>query len=131
VVEYLLDKLGDGLGAGYDCGCKFATTLDRSRLGPKARAQDFKSLVGLFHGHAHCRRCQLQYLGIYVEGNGCEDLEGCERLFSRTNHLAASVRYASAFHRRQSFRLYFQHIDRHDTYASLSESFVKYGGNSD
>ena len=31
-------------------------------------------------------------------GMGCEDLEGCEQLFAHTNHLAASVRYASAFH---------------------------------
>jgi hypothetical protein len=124
VVEHLLKVLPPGLGAGYDCGCKFATTLDRSPLGPQAREKRFKSLVGLFHGHAHNRLCQLSNLGTYVKGMGLEDLEGCERLFRRTNGMAGGFRYASAFHRRQSLAQYFQHLDRYDTYESLSEFFL-------
>ena len=121
VLEYLLKALEDGLGAGYDVGCKFATTVNRSPLGKLAREKCFKSLVGLFHGHAHCRLCQIRHLGTYVEGLGLSDLEGCEHLFSRTNELAGVYRYASAFHRHQSLRLYFEHLDEVDTPESLSK----------
>ena len=121
VLEYLLQALEDGLGAGYDVGCKFAMTVDRSPLGKLAKEKKFKSLIGLFHGHAHCQLCQLRHLGTYVEGLGLSDLEGCERLFSRTNELAGVYRYASAFHRHQSLRLYFEHLDEVDTPESLSK----------
>jgi hypothetical protein len=33
---------------------------------------------------------------------GLEDLEGCERFFSRSNAMAGLVRYASTFHRLQT-----------------------------
>jgi hypothetical protein len=78
-------------------------------------------LVGAFHGHAHNRKCQLDYLATYVLGLGLEDLEGAERLFSRSNGLSRSVRYASVFHRRQTIRTYFAHLDTFETYANLSE----------
>ncbi|KAJ7745632.1 hypothetical protein B0H14DRAFT_3097129 [Mycena olivaceomarginata] len=95
VVEVLLDTFGLKLGGGYDIGCHFESTLKNSELGDKARTNRFKSLVGSFHGHAHNQLCQLSFLATYVEGLGLEDLEGCERYFSRSNALAKSVRYAS------------------------------------
>jgi hypothetical protein len=120
MVEVLLDALGDGLGIGYDIGCKFATTVDRSSLGPLARQLKYKSLVGAFHGHAHNRLCQLDYLATYVKGLGLEDLEGCERFFGKSNALAPSLRYASIFHRQQRIVEFMQHMDNFDTYQNLS-----------
>jgi hypothetical protein len=120
VVEVLLDALGIRLGAGYDIGCKFGTTLDLSELGPLARQLDYKSLVGSFHGHAHNRLCQLSHLATYVKGMGLEDLEGCERFFSKSNALASSLRYASVFHRQQKIVEFIKHMDAFETSRNLS-----------
>jgi hypothetical protein len=121
MVEVLLDALGDGLGIGYDIGCKFAGTVDRSSLGPLARQLKYKSLVGAFHGHAHNRLCQLDFLATYVKGLGLEDLEGCERFFGKSNALAPSLRYASVFHRQQRIVEFMRHMDTFDTYQNLSK----------
>ncbi|KAG6862617.1 hypothetical protein C0991_011206, partial [Blastosporella zonata] len=37
VTSALLDAFGEDLGGGYDIGCKFKTTIDRSKLGQRAR----------------------------------------------------------------------------------------------
>ncbi|KAG6847569.1 hypothetical protein H0H93_007343 [Arthromyces matolae] len=124
VVEVLLEAFGVRIGGGYDIGCKFKTTLDQSPLGPLARKSHYKSLVGSFHGHAHNRLCQLSHLARYVEGLGLEDLEGCERFFSKSNALAASTRYASVFHRKQKIYEYVQHSDKMETYPALSTFLV-------
>ncbi|KAJ7841691.1 hypothetical protein B0H14DRAFT_3086723 [Mycena olivaceomarginata] len=121
VVEVLLDTFGLKLGGGYDIGCHFESTLKNSELGDKARTNRFKSLVGSFHGHAHNRLCQLSFLATYVEGLGLEDLEGCERYFSRSNALAKSVRYANKFHRRQEITTFMKQIDDLEVYANLSK----------
>ena len=75
---------------GYDIGCAFEATVRDSPL-PSEMKCCFKSLVGIFHGHAHTRLCQLFKLGYYVYGLGLEDLEGCEQFFSGSNHLATVV----------------------------------------
>ena len=98
VVEHLLLTLGEGIGAGYDVGCNFDITLKCSPLRDMADRLNFASLVNLFHGHGHNRKCQIKRLPTYVDGMGLEDLEGCERLFSKTNELAGGFRHASAFH---------------------------------
>jgi len=36
IVEVLLEAFGADIGGGYDIGCKFTTTLNRSELGPCA-----------------------------------------------------------------------------------------------
>ncbi|KAG1848953.1 hypothetical protein DFJ58DRAFT_717000 [Suillus subalutaceus] len=120
VVSKLLDAFGTDLGGGYDIGCRFKTTLSRSVLGQRARELNHTSLVGAFHGHAHQRLCQLDHLATYVDGLGLEDLEGCERTFSKSNALASSVRYASVFHRHQAIAHYFEHNDDYEVYANLS-----------
>ncbi|KAG1787544.1 hypothetical protein EV424DRAFT_1340062 [Suillus variegatus] len=120
VVSKLLDTFGSNLGGGYDIGCRFKTTLSRSSLGQRARELNHTSLVGAFHGHAHQRLCQLDHLATYVDGLGLEDLEGCERTFSKSNALASSVRYTSVFHRRQAIAHYFEHNDDYKIYANLS-----------
>ncbi|KAJ7323994.1 hypothetical protein DFH08DRAFT_711539 [Mycena albidolilacea] len=121
IVEVLLDAFGLKIGGGYDIGCHFGTTLSNSELGDKARKNQFRSLLGSFHGHAHNRLCQLSFLATYVEGMGLEDLEGCERYFSRSNGLAKSVRYASKFHHRQEITTFMKQIDDLETYANLSK----------
>ncbi|KAJ7687992.1 hypothetical protein B0H14DRAFT_3101286 [Mycena olivaceomarginata] len=121
VVKELLDAFGMKLGAGYDVGCHFGATVANSELGDEAREKKLKCLVGSFHGHAHNRLCQLRFLATYVEGMGLEDLEGCERFFSRSNGLAKSCRYASRFHRQQEITTYAKHFDSCETYANLSK----------
>ena len=124
VVEVLLEAFGPGIGGGYDTGCKFGTTLNRSELGPRARALDYRALVGSFHGHAHNRLCQLSFLATYVKGMGLEDLEGCERFFSKSNVLASSLRYASVFHRQQKIVEFMKHMDNMETYQNLSKLLI-------
>ncbi|KAJ3558554.1 hypothetical protein NP233_g11487 [Leucocoprinus birnbaumii] len=124
VVEALLNAFGPKLGGGYDIGCRFGKTLAESALGERAHELQYTSLVGAFHGHAHNRLCQLSHLATYVEGMGLEDLEGCERFFSKSNALASSVRYASVFHRRQRIAQFIQHMDVAETSQKLSEFLV-------
>ncbi|KAJ6487579.1 hypothetical protein C8R45DRAFT_827790 [Mycena sanguinolenta] len=121
LVNSLLDAFELKIGDGYDIGCHFEATINKSDLGDKARANHFRSLVGSFHGHAHNRLCQLSFLATYVKGIGLEDLEGCERFFSRSNALAKSVRYASKFHRRQEITTFMKQTDDLETYANLSK----------
>ena len=90
-------------------------------LGPRARQLRHTCLVGAFHGHAHNRLCQLSHLATYVKGLGLEDLEGCERAFSKSNALAAALRYASIFHRKQAIAAYFEHNDTFEVYQNLSK----------
>ncbi|KAI6007027.1 hypothetical protein EDD15DRAFT_2383928 [Pisolithus albus] len=111
VTSKLLDAFGSDLGGGYDIGI----------LGEQARSLNYTSLVNAFHGHAHNRLCQLDNLTTYVEGLGLEDLEGCERAFSKSNALAPSTRYASIFHRRQAIACYFEYNDEMEVYANLAK----------
>src|ERR1700730_2887110 len=120
----MLKVHGANLGGGYDIGCKFATTVQNSALGPLARELNYKALIGAFHGHAHNRLCQLSHLATYTNGIGLEDLEGGERTFSKSNALASALRYSSVFHRQQGIVTYFEHMDNFDTYQSLSTSTV-------
>lgn len=120
-VNALLNAFGPNLGIGYDIGCQFKTTISNTQLGELASSLNYKSLVGSFHGHAHNRLCQLSHLATYTNGLGLEDLEGCERFFSKSNNLARSIRYANVFHRQQSIVLFFRHTDNLETYANLSK----------
>ncbi|KAJ7748091.1 hypothetical protein B0H16DRAFT_1663553 [Mycena metata] len=120
VTAHLIRTLGK-LGLGYDIGCKFAEMVRlHPALAKVAADNDFKALVGAFHGHAHNRRCQLCNLTTYVHGVGLEDLEGCEKFFSKSNALAATTRYATVFHRQQTITSYLKHADTADAYQGLS-----------
>ncbi|KAF8171730.1 hypothetical protein K438DRAFT_1981881 [Mycena galopus ATCC 62051] len=121
LVKELLDAFGLKLGASYNVGCHFEATVTNSGLGNEVREKKLKCLVGSFHGHAHNRLCQLQFLATYVEGMGLEDLEGCEHFFSCSNGLAKSCCYASRFHRQQEITTYAKHFDSFETYANLSK----------
>ncbi|KAJ7578621.1 hypothetical protein C8J56DRAFT_1111628, partial [Mycena floridula] len=113
------------MGGGYDVGCTFEVTLRNSRLGSRASEELYTSLVGLFHGYAHNRLCQLLKLVLYLSGVGLEDFETCERFFSLSNALASVTRHASIFHRRQAIVEYSRHHDSFHTYANLSTFLVK------
>ncbi|KAK6996080.1 hypothetical protein R3P38DRAFT_3329629 [Favolaschia claudopus] len=89
LVKWILDKYGADIGLGYDIMCAFFKTLMRSSLGPQ--------VVPAFHGHAH------------------NHFEECERTFSKSNHLAASTRLATPFHRQQQIdeHFHFHDLDKH------------------
>ncbi|KZP05572.1 hypothetical protein FIBSPDRAFT_914860 [Athelia psychrophila] len=120
VVAIMLKVFGKDLGGGYDIGCKLKGTLTRSPLAQLVHELNYSSLVGSFHGHAHRRLCQLVHLATYVRGLGLEDLEGCERAFSKSNALAGSTRHASVFHRIQAIDAYFKHNDDAEVFANLT-----------
>ncbi|KAJ7733361.1 hypothetical protein B0H16DRAFT_1665104 [Mycena metata] len=129
ITAHLIGVLGK-LGLGYDIGCKFAEMVRmHPALAKLAADNDFKALVGAFHGHAHNRRCQLCNLTTYVHGVGLEDLEGCEKFFSKSNALAATTQYATVFHRQQAITSYLKHADTADAYQGLCKlyltSFIK------
>ncbi|KAF7341857.1 hypothetical protein MSAN_02041200 [Mycena sanguinolenta] len=116
ITAHLLRVLGE-LGVGYDIGCKFGKMVRmHPALSSLVADNNFKALVGAFHGHAHNRRCQLKNLSTYVKGMGLEDLEECESFFSRSNALASTTRYATAFHRQQAITTYLKHVDTADAY---------------
>ncbi|TFK58749.1 hypothetical protein BDN72DRAFT_781650 [Pluteus cervinus] len=121
VVEKLLNVFGPNLGGGYDIGCGFITTLRQSLLGELAQRLNYRSLVGAFHGHAHNRLCQLDYLATYTHGLGLEDLETAERFFSKSNALASSTRYASRFHCQQKIVQFIKHNNNFEVYSNLSK----------
>ncbi|KAF7984573.1 hypothetical protein HWV62_13791 [Athelia sp. TMB] len=120
VVAKMLRVFGRDLGGGYDIGCKFKSTLMRTPLANSVQELNYSSLVGSFHGHAHRRLCQLSHLATYIRGLGLEDLEGCERAFSKSNAMAATIRHSSTFHRRQAIDSYFKHNDDSEVYANLT-----------
>jgi len=122
LLDRLMSVLGDKGGCAYDIGCAFAKTMAKSSLGPCARALNLQMMVGAFHGHAHNRRCQLDWHPMYIDGTGHTEGEGCEHVFSASNELARSTRHATVFHRHQTIEEHFAFWDA-DKYASLSMIF--------
>ncbi|KAL0578052.1 hypothetical protein V5O48_003958 [Marasmius crinis-equi] len=92
VINELLDRYGMDLGVGYDIMCAFWTTLQQSnKLHAKVAALRMRGVVPAFHGHAHNRKCQVDWHPMYVPGVGNEDFEECERTFSLSNRLASTT----------------------------------------
>ncbi|KAF8178807.1 hypothetical protein K438DRAFT_1977654 [Mycena galopus ATCC 62051] len=81
---------------------------------------NFKCLVGSFHGHGHGRLCQVCNLATYVNGMGLEDCEGCESFFSKSNALASTTRYSTIFHLQQAITTYIKHANTCDAYQGLT-----------
>jgi hypothetical protein len=119
ITDKLLSVYGSNGGCAYDIGCTFTTTLKNSSLGLKAAALNFWLMVGTFHGHAHNRRCQLDWHPMYVLGTGNTEEEGCEHVFSLANDLAQCTRHATRFHRHQAIDEHFMFWNN-DKYAVLS-----------
>ncbi|KAG1766385.1 hypothetical protein EV702DRAFT_979590 [Suillus placidus] len=120
LISRLLPVFGANGGCAYDIGCAFAKTLSNSSLGPLAANLNLRMMVGAFHGHAHNRRCQLDWHPMYIEGTGQTEGEGCEHIFSSSNELARSTRHVSRFHRHQTIEEHFAFWDE-DKYAALSK----------
>ncbi|KAG2114526.1 hypothetical protein DEU56DRAFT_933756 [Suillus clintonianus] len=119
ILDHLLNVYGKNGGVAYDIGCAFSKTLENSCLGPRARELNLRLMVGAFHGHAHNRRCQIDWHPMYIEGTGHTEGEGCEHIFSSSNELARSTRHATPFHRHQTIEQHFAFWDD-DKYAALS-----------
>ncbi|KAG1892237.1 hypothetical protein F4604DRAFT_1875645 [Suillus subluteus] len=116
----VLDVYGLNGVTGYDIGCSYQKTVDASSISFKVHSNHHRFIVNSFHGHAHNRRCQLQFHPLYQDGLGLEDLETCERVFSASNAVAPVVRHASYFHWLQFIDLHFQQWDS-DRYLELSK----------
>ncbi|KAG2112648.1 uncharacterized protein F5147DRAFT_572181 [Suillus discolor] len=68
IIEKLLTVYGKNGGCAYDIRCTFSKMLSNSSLGTQAHELDFQLMVGAFHGHAHNRRCQLDWHPMYIPG---------------------------------------------------------------
>lgn len=102
LVNKILEVFGSDIAFGYDIACAFLKTLMNSSLGPLAQRLRITGVAPCFHGHAHCRECQVHWHPLHIEGAGKEDFEGCERAFSASNSIAAATRLSSVFHRQQA-----------------------------
>lgn len=102
VINKLTYVYGPDLLVGYDIACSFSRTVVHSTIGPRVKAMGLTGIVPSLHGHAHDRRCQVQWHPLYLSGARKEDFEGCKWCFSASNHPASGARLASAFHRRQA-----------------------------
>lgn len=123
IVDKLLSTYGRDGAVFYDIGCAFATTLADSSLAAKALSLNLRMLVGAFHGHAHNRKCQLDWHPLYVAGAGNTEGEGCEHVFSASNDLARATRHATEFHRHQAIEQHFSFWNA-DKYASLGTLLI-------
>ncbi|KDN33882.1 hypothetical protein RSAG8_13022, partial [Rhizoctonia solani AG-8 WAC10335] len=108
-IDRLLSTFGPRLLMGYDIGCAFKKTVNRSpMLGTKATKMEFEMCVGSFHGHAHKRSCQVEDHPHNRTGTGLTDFENNEHLYSCSNLIASATRLASPYHRHQRIHLFIE-----------------------
>ncbi|KAF8128079.1 hypothetical protein K438DRAFT_2000463 [Mycena galopus ATCC 62051] len=120
VINHLIRVLGE-VAIGVDIGCKTGKMVKaHPQLSQIVQENNFKCLVGSFHGHDHGRLCQVCNLATYVNGMGLEDCQGCESFFSKSNALASTTRYSTVFHRQQAITTYIKHADTCDAYQGLT-----------
>jgi len=126
IVNDQLDTLGLDQAIGYDIRCVFASTIKASKLlAQKASDMRLCFSVNSFHGYAHSCVCQLDNHPLYLEGWGIEDLEGLKRVFSASNAVTPSIRYATCYHWLQAMDLHFKQWDE-DKYQELSKYLIVY-----
>ncbi|KAI0818788.1 hypothetical protein BC629DRAFT_1588119 [Irpex lacteus] len=118
ITNHTLDVHDDmDITIGYDIGCAFTGTANRSALlGPRVQSRRLSFVVNAFHGYAHNRLCQTMHHITYKPGCGIEDLETMERIFSASNNVARTIRYASQFHWKQALDLHFRQWDEEKYY---------------
>ena len=119
MVNKLIDVYGPDITCGYDIACAFSKTLASSSIGPRASENQFKLVLGWFHGYGHNALCQSEWHPRNVKGMGRADFEGCERMFSASNAIAPLTRHATRFHRHQAIEQHFAFWDE-DRFAALS-----------
>ncbi|KAI0683926.1 hypothetical protein BC835DRAFT_1294591 [Cytidiella melzeri] len=110
-VAKVLESIGQDTLGGYDIGCAFLSTVQRSSLGPAFQEKNSRFCVCAFHGYSHCHTCQMRFHPNNLTGAGLEDLETMERIFSASNQLASVTRYASPYRRRLFIEAYFRQWD--------------------
>jgi len=113
-----MDTFGKDILFAYDVGCTFSATLRNSKLGSLANELNFRACTGSFHGAAHNRPCQVDFLIGLQDGAGLEDGEGNERVFSASNAVAIVTRHSSAHYRRMRIHIHFEKWDA-DKYERL------------
>ncbi|KAF8322987.1 uncharacterized protein EI90DRAFT_2935838, partial [Cantharellus anzutake] len=91
--------------------CTFSATLSKSSIGDLVREANFRCCTGSFHGTAHNRSCQLDYLIGLQKGAGIEDGEGNEHVFSESNALAPVIRHASPYYHHLRIHIHFSKWD--------------------
>ena len=119
IIAKALDVFRDRWVCAFDVGCSFQATVQSSpKLAKRFKDSGSRICINAFHGYSHCYLCQLRYHPNIIEGSGLEDFETLERVFSSSNQLASTTRYASAFRRRLFIEAYFKQWDE-DKYLSL------------
>ncbi|KAG2351418.1 hypothetical protein BDR07DRAFT_1236916, partial [Suillus spraguei] len=73
IVAKILDVIGERTLGAYDIGCRFASTVHASSLGPAFMEKQSCLCVDAFHGYAHNYVCQTQHHPLGIEGAGLED----------------------------------------------------------
>ncbi|KAK1223141.1 hypothetical protein PQX77_013995 [Marasmius sp. AFHP31] len=127
VVKALMDRYGKDLVLGYDIMCAFYCTLLRSaKLWNQVVAFWLKGVVPAFHGHAHNRKCQVNWHPMYTNGVGLEDFKECEWTFSQSNHLASTTCLATEYHCHQALMEFFDLHDRDKHMASGNFIYQNY-----
>jgi hypothetical protein len=123
VINHLISVLGE-VTISIDVGCKVARQMKaHPHLCEPAAKNNFKAVVGAFHGWDHGRLCTICNMCMYVDGMGLEDCENCESFFAKSNAIAATTRYATVVHRHQAISNYMRHTDLCDAYQGLSKSY--------
>ncbi|KAG6865109.1 hypothetical protein C0993_008272 [Termitomyces sp. T159_Od127] len=104
---------------GYDIGCVFEGTIDRSSLSGSFKELGCRCCINTFHGYSHNFLCQVQHHSNVIEGMGLEDLETLERVFSSSDQLASVTRYMSKHCQRVFIDLFFCQWDE-EKYKNLA-----------
>ncbi|KZT61718.1 hypothetical protein CALCODRAFT_427313 [Calocera cornea HHB12733] len=94
-LNWLLNVYGDCLAVGYDIGCDFCGTVNRSQLGERSQALHTRFYVGAFHSYAHNQKCQLGFHPHLLTTAGLEDFKTNEWIFSKQNLTAHLYRFGS------------------------------------
>ena len=117
----LIWTFGNDILLAYNIGCTFSATLAKPSISDMAWEAKFKCCTGSFHGIAHNRLCQLNFLIGLQRGAGIEDGEGNEHIYSESNALAPITQHSSA---------YCQHLQIHIHFTKWDETKYKHLGTS-
>jgi len=107
----LISTFGKNIPFAYDIWCMFSAMLSKSSIGNIMQEANFKCCTGSFHGAAHHRSCQLDFLIGLQKGAGIEDGEGNECLYSESNALAPIVHHASPYYHHLQIQIHFTKWD--------------------
>ncbi len=110
--DQLIWMFGNNILFAYDIGCTFLATLSKSSIGDMAKNTNLKCCTGSFHGAAHNRLCQLDFLISLQKGAGIEDGKSNEHMYSESNSLASITRHASPYYRHLQIQMHFMKWDK-------------------